>query len=124
MSSIFNKQTYNEIIGRLDQLTPDAKRQWGKMSPAQMLEHCVRTLEIAAGQQPAQQSFLGATIWIIKGEPDFATTKAKLRALTMEFHERGAEKGNIPGILGRLTSAEWGITQYKHLDRHLRQFGV
>jgi hypothetical protein len=28
------------------------------------------------------------------------------------------------GFFGRMSGAEWGVTQYKHLDHHLRQFGA
>ena len=47
MKSLFDQSTYDEVISRLDRLAPDTARQWGKMSPAQMLEHCARALEMA-----------------------------------------------------------------------------
>jgi DNA-binding response OmpR family regulator len=62
----------------------------------------------------------------VKGEPEFAAAKARVRSLLDDFHaqgERGCE-GRVHGFFGRLTGAEWGITQYKHLDHHLRQFGA
>ncbi len=149
MKSIFDQPAYHEIIERLDHLNPDATRQWGTMSPPQMLEHCARAIEMASGKSPMQQAFLGKMIgWIFKGsflgekpfpknsptapdfiikdEPDFAATKAKLRALTTEIHQLGeaGTDGNIHGFFGRLSGAQWGVTQYKHLDHHLRQFGV
>jgi hypothetical protein len=62
---------------------------------------------------------------VIQGDPDFARTKERVKTLLAEFHalgERGCD-GNIHGFFGKMTGAEWGVTQFKHLDHHLRQFG-
>ena len=37
MKSIFNLDDKNDIVNRLDQLHPDSKPMWGKMSVSQML---------------------------------------------------------------------------------------
>ena len=147
MKSIFDKTAFDEISARLEKLQPDAGRQWGKMSPAQMLEHCSRALEMATGKNPVQQAFLGKMIgWIfkkgflgdkpfpknsptapdfvVKEEPDLEATRARLKNLITEFHQLGeaGTDGNIHGFFGKLSGTGWGFTQYKHLDHHLRQF--
>ena len=147
MKSIFDQSAHDEILARLENLQPSAQRQWGKMSPAQMLEHCARAVEMANGKKPMQQAFLGKLIgWIfkkgflsekpfsknsptgpdliIKDEPDIEATKARLKDLITQFHQLGeaGADGNIHGFFGKLSGAEWGVTQYKHLDHHLRQF--
>lgn len=119
------------------------------MTVAQMLEHAARTLEIAAGKKESKQAVLGKMIgWIfwkgfvgpkrfqrngpslpdliVQGEPDFGHTKERLKTLLGEFHTLGEQgcDGNIHGFFGRMTGAEWGVTQYKHMDHHLRQFGA
>ena len=67
MKTIFDSDTLEELFDRLGKLTPDAERQWGKMSPAQMMEHTARALEMATGQKPMQQMFLGKLIgWAVK----------------------------------------------------------
>ena len=149
MKTVFDSDTHGELVDRLGKLTSDAERQWGKMSPAQMMEHTARTLEMATGQKPMQQAFIGKAIgWIfknrflgekpfpqnsptgptliIKDEPDFEATRARLRGLVMDFHGLGESgtDGNIHGFFGPLTGKQWGETQYKHVDHHLRQFGV
>lgn len=149
MKTIFDKSTYEELLERVGKLTPNSKLQWGKMSSGQMMEHSARALEMATGKNPMQQAFLGKAIgWIfksgflgeepfpknsptgptliIKDEPDFEPTKAKLKDLVTEFHVLGESgtDGNIHGFFGRLSGKEWGETQYKHLDHHLRQFGL
>ena len=149
MKTIFDSDTLEELFDRLGKLTPDAERQWGKMSPAQMMEHTARALEMATGQKPMQQAFIGKAIgWIfrnkflgeepfpknsptgptliIKDDPNFEPTRERLRALISDFHGLGigGTDGNIHGFFGPLTGKQWGETQYKHLDHHLRQFGV
>lgn len=149
MGSLFDSTTYGDIVRRLDSLQPSAERQWGKMTTAQMLEHTARALEMAAGKRQTKQMLLGKLIgWMFKGgfvgpkpfakngptgpdfiiadEPDFARTKARLRSLIVEFHDKGERgcDGNTHAFFGRMTGAEWGITQFKHVDHHLRQFGA
>lgn len=149
MKTVFDANTYDELVERLGKLSPVTTRKWGKMSPAQMMEHSARALEMATGQKPMQQAFIGKAIgWIFKGrflgekpfpqnsptgptliikdEPDFEMTRTKLKDLITDFHglgENGTE-GNIHGFFGPLSGKQWGETQYKHLDHHLRQFGL
>jgi hypothetical protein len=119
------------------------------MTAAQMLEHTARALEMAAGKKKSKQALLGKIIgWIfrkgfvgprpfqrnaptgpdfvVRGEPDFGRTKERVKTLLREFHALGEQgcDGNIHGFFGRMTGAEWGVTQFKHMDHHLRQFGV
>ena len=150
MTSLFDPAAYADMLRRLDSLQPTAARQWGKMTAAQMLEHTARALEMAAGKKPVKQAFLGKIIgWIFRKdfvgdkpfgrngptgpdfvvtgiEPDFRRTQERLKTLLGEFHalgEKGCD-GNIHGFFGKMTGAEWGVTQYKHVDHHLRQFGA
>ncbi len=149
MKTIFDEVTRVELNHRLDHLTSESERKWGKMTPAQMMEHAARALEMATGRKPMRQAFLGKAIgWIFKGsflgekpfpqnsptgptliikdEPDFESTRERLKELIDEFHglgETGTE-GNIHGFFGPLTGKQWGETQYKHVDHHLRQFGL
>lgn len=149
MQTLFDAQTYQDVVRRIESLRPDSTRQWGKMSPTQALEHTSRTLEMALGRGSGKQLFLGKLIswkfraeflgekpfrknsptgpdFIVKGEPDFAATKARILNLLAEFHALGehGSDGHVHGFFGPLTGSEWGVTQFKHLDHHLRQFGV
>ena len=149
MKTLFDPVAYEEIVRRVESIQPGSERQWGKMTVAQMLEHAARALEMAAGKKQRKQAFLGKMIgwkfrkefvgeepfrrngptgpdFIVVGEPDFHRTKEKVRTLLGDLHalgEKGCE-GNIHGFFGRMTGAEWGVTQYKHMDHHLRQFGA
>jgi hypothetical protein len=149
MKSIFEPSTHAELIERLGKLTPETKPQWGKMSPSQAMEHTARALDMATGRKPMTQAFIGKAIgWIFKGqflgekpfpqnsptgptliikdEPDFEATRERLKELIDHFYSLGESgtDGNVHGFFGRLSGKQWGETQYKHVDHHLRQFGV
>ena len=149
MKNMFDKSTYDEIISRLDSLSPESKSVWGKMKVSQMMAHASTALEIATGQKTIKQSLLGKIIgpfakagylsdkpfdkgsptsseFIIKDERNFSEEKERLKKLITQFHEGGHEKCTTHphGFFGFLTTDEWAKTQYKHLDHHLRQFGA
>lgn len=149
MPTYFDSATYQDLVRRVEALAPDAPRQWGTMTPAQMLEHATRVLEMAAASPAYDQIFIGKMIswmfkknflgpkpfgknaptgpaFVAKDKPDFAATKARLLEQMAKVHglgEAGCD-GHVHAFFGRLTGAEWGVSQYKHLDHHLRQFGA
>jgi DinB superfamily len=149
MKTLFEPAAYEEIVRRLDSLHASSPRQWGKMTVSQMFEHTARALEMATGKTPRKQAAVGKMIgWafrkgfvgpnpfpknsptgpnlIIKHEPELEATRERLKALLADFHAMGEAgcDGNVHGFFGKMTGREWGITQYKHLDHHLRQFGA
>jgi len=149
MKTIFDKTSHDELLERLAKLEISSERRWGKMSPAQMMEHVARALDLASGRVVVKQSFIGKLLsWMVmkkflgdgpvpKGaptsrafrvddEPNFETTHARLLELITEFHKEGesAAEGRVHRFFGPLTGKQWGETQYKHVDHHLRQFGI
>jgi hypothetical protein len=150
MKTIFDAETRDELFERLGKLSSQCERQWGKMTPSQMMEHTARVLEMATSDhQPVKQVFIGKAIaWMFKkqflgekpfgknaptgpdykiaDEPDLEPTRVRLKELITKFHTAGEEglDGNVHPFFGRLTGKQWGETQYKHLDHHFRQFGV
>mgnify|MGYP006269554229 CR=1 FL=1 len=149
MKNLFDAADYQEIVRRMDALTPGAARQWGKMTPAQAMEHCARGLDLVLGPQPLKQMFIGKLIgWLVRGkfvgpepfqknaptgptlivkdDPDFARAVTRAKDRLAAFHALGsnAADGRIHLFFGPLTGEEWGVTQYKHYDHHLRQFGA
>jgi hypothetical protein len=150
MNTLFDPATCKDVLRRIESIRLDAERQWGKMTVAQMLEHTARALETAAAKKPVKQAPLGKMIgWIFRSDfvgekpfrrnaptgpefvvtgidPDFRPTQERVKTLLLEFHalgEKGCD-GNIHPFFGRMTGSEWGVTQYKHMDHHLRQFGA
>jgi hypothetical protein len=149
MNSLFDAADYQEIVRRLDSVHAGSPRQWGKMTAAQMLEHVARVLEMASGKVPRPQIAIGKLIswafrkqfvgpapfrkngptgpaYVIRDEPDLEASRVRVKSLLAEFHAMGETgcDGNVHGFFGKLSGREWGITQYKHLDHHLRQFGA
>ena len=59
MRSIFNLDDKDDIVNRIDQLHPDSKPMWGKMSVSQMLAHCIVPTKISSGEIASKQTFLG-----------------------------------------------------------------
>ena len=150
MKTIFDADTHAELCERIGKLTPDSPRQWGKMTPSQMMEHTARVLEMATSdEQPVKQVFIGKAIgwifkksflgekpfrknaptgpdYVIQDQPELDATRERLKQMLAKFHSLGPDglDGNVHPFFGKLTGKQWGETQYKHVDHHLRQFGV
>lgn len=147
MESIFNEQAYQQVMDRIDSLSEESERKWGKMTVGQMLWHCQVPLKIAKENRPNnakgniilrlffKKSLYNDRPWR-KNLPTFGPAKAresknlteereKLKELISEVHAMKARETWHPHpIFGPLTRDQWGKLQYKHLDHHLRQFGV
>jgi hypothetical protein len=149
MQTIFDPSTRDELLRRLDSIQPGSARGWGKMSAPQMLEHTARALEIATGGRQTKQALVGKLIawifkkdflgekpfgknsptspdFIVRDEPALEPTRERVKALIRELHAAGEKgcDGRVHGFFGPLTGAEWGVSQFKHVDHHLRQFGA
>ncbi len=150
MESLFESGCVDEVQRRLSLLRPDQPRQWGTMSPAQMLAHCSLGLEMAAGEIRPPRALIGRILGpVIKpmalreGEPmrrnsptskelvindvrNFETERERLSALISRFAAAGQVgcTSHPHAFFGSLTPDEWAILMYKHLDHHLRQFGA
>ncbi len=148
MENMFNVADRVAIERRFAALQPDSPRQWGSMTPAQMLAHCAVALETPLGQREETQSLLGRVItpfirssifgeaplrrntpadgWsVITDEREFAAERRRILAALALFCERGPAGADqrSHSFFGRLSGPEWGRFVYKHLDHHLRQFG-
>lgn len=149
MQSLFDKNTFENIQQRIQQLSPDAKALWGKMTVAQMLAHCTGGMKMAAGEIHLPRVFLGRIVGrflkeiyynekpfpknintdkalVIREDKDFKIEQQHLLDWVEKFHIGGAEKcTKTPHpFLGDFTPDQWAMGMYKHLDHHLRQFGA
>ena len=52
--TIFDSAHRDELLDRLDRLRPDAKAQWGKMTPPRMICHLADSLRVAGGEVPSK----------------------------------------------------------------------
>src|SRR6188472_4207659 len=58
VKNLFDPSVKHEIIGRINKLTPQTQRQWGKMNVSQMLAHVQMPIRIAFGTHQPKGSVL------------------------------------------------------------------
>jgi hypothetical protein len=150
MKNLFETASVKEVKLRIGNLRPESARQWGKMNAAQAIAHCAAGLELALGDRTPPRLFLGRIIGgiikpmalgddkpmrrnsptvkglIVQDQRDLAKERERLRGLIDRFAAAGPEgcTTHPHSFFGRLTPDEWAVLMYKHLDHHLRQFGV
>jgi len=148
MQNIFEASTARELTDRINRLSPDSQRQWGKMNVAQMMAHTCLPMEVALGEKEGKRTLMGRLIgplvkkivtdekpfkqslptnpdFIIVDEKDFNTEKQRLIAVLGRFSKAGEKtmESRRHPFFGKLTGKEWSNAMVKHLDHHLRQFG-
>lgn len=152
MKTLAQQRTKDEILRRLRQLRPDSPRRWGRMTAHQMVCHlsdCFRMTTSEKRVSDATGVFQRTVVkWIALyipahwpagiltrpeidqhagGTPpvDFAADVAELETLTELFTARDMDFNWPPHpIFGRMSRAAWLRWAYRHMDHHLRQFGV
>ena len=147
MSNLFDPAVLAAVTARLRGLTPDAARQWGRMSAPQMVAHLTDQMTHCLGDVPCrpERTFLhwapirhAAIYWIpwpkgrVKGPADaFVTQPAdwgtdleRLVGLVERFAASDpAAEWPEHALFGPMKGRDWGFFCYKHFDHHLRQFG-
>lgn len=149
MQNLFQSEAVAEVISRIDKLQPSTQHQWGKMDVAQMMAHCSATLDVASGRAVLSRMLIGRILgpfirplftndkpfsrnsptdksFVIADKRDFAQEREELKVRVRSFHEGGEARctKHPHSFFGPLTPQEWATGMYKHLDHHLRQFGV
>ena len=148
MKSIFNPTDNQEIINRINQLSPETKALWGKMTVDQMLSHCIAPIDVIFGGLNLKSNFIMRIIgrlmkktviygkefqknsptipeFVKKEKYDFENVKAELITKIQEFQNgESVIKLHEHPFFGKMTAKDWDSLQWKHLDHHLKQFGV
>jgi len=150
MNNLFQPTAVDELISRIDQLRPTSQRQWGRMDVvAQMMAHCSAAMDMASGKLVIKRTLIGRVIGprfrnlmtndkpFGRGAPTakelkmvdqraFAKEQERLKQRVREFHQGGESRctTNPHPFFGPLTPLEWSTGMYKHVDHHLKQFGV
>ena len=150
MTNLFEPDGLQQILARINKLTPATTAQWGKMNVAQMLAHCNVAYDMAytdkypkagaikkfllkmfvkpsvVGPEPYPKNSRTGPDFIIADERDFETEKKLLIDNLKKTQELGAAHfDNRESLsMGPLTAEEWNTSFSKHLDHHLTQFGV
>ncbi len=149
MRSIFNKEDAQEYIDRIEKLTPISQQLWGSMTVAQMLAHIQQPIRVAlseykpkrtlvawlfggiakqqlVNEKPFRKGLPTDSSFVISNDRKFEDEKAKAIHLIRKLSAAGpagVTKEKHP-FFGKLTPEEWDKLTVKHLDHHLRQFGV
>jgi Protein of unknown function (DUF1569) len=141
-----------EILQRLDDIHPDSPRQWGKMTPHQMICHLsdgfrmyMGDKKVAPQRTPVPRSLLRfVAIWVplrwpkgFRAAPEldqqvggtrpaeFEADKRQLRGLIERFTRTPKDYTYQPHPhFGALSEKEWMRLAYLHADHHFRQFGA
>ena len=81
---------------------------------------------MVVGKKPYKKNSRTAPAFLIKEEKDFEAEKNRIINYIEKTQQLGAThfQNKESHSFGRLTETEWNIMMYKHLDHHLRQFGV
>ncbi len=149
MPSIFNTHDVELFIERIYNLKPDTAALWGKMSVDQMLAHSQAPMRVATGEWKLKRGLLGKLFGSIAKKKVLANEPFKKHMLTAPSflvkdirvfeHERDelvkllrafAQQGSAilteqpHPLFGALEKDEWDKLQTKHIEHHLRQFGV
>ncbi|HTZ49319.1 MAG TPA: DUF1569 domain-containing protein [Verrucomicrobiae bacterium] len=150
MKNLYEATTAKEVKERIARLGPNSVRQWGKMTAPQALAHCATTMEWAVGDSNPPRMFLGrifgpiakshtlkddkpiarnaptAKSLVVTDDRDLKKESERLSALVERFASGGPERctKHPHTFFGPLKPEEWAAIMYKHLDHHLRQFGV
>ena len=134
------------IQARIRQLRPDSQRRWGRMSVGQMLWHVNEAMETALGrvQLPLEKvplprplmKFIVINIpwpkgaptlpkWVAGKEYDFAVERERCLRLVDELANRRLDdQWPSSPMLGRMSGTDVTRLHAKHLNHHLKQFGV
>lgn len=145
--SLWDARARDELLDRLERLSPDALPRWGRMNAPQMLAHLAKWMQMAEGAletgtyrlpvryPPLKQLLIYWLPWP-KGVPtapelictdhfDWAIERAAVRQLIRSFEKRDPEAAwPLHPAFGKMSSKAWGVLGYRHTDHHFRQFGI
>jgi hypothetical protein len=147
MNSIFTKAENEAVIERINSLTPDSKALWGKMTVDQMCKHCSSAINVAFDKQDVKVNFLMRLLGkmlknkVFNGEFKKNSPTAKEFIFTNHFDLELAKKEFAESFSqfaeghesikvmdhpfwGKMTYEDWDKLMWKHVDHHLKQFGV
>jgi len=151
MENILTPTGKKEILSRLDRLTENSPRKWGKMKVNEMLAHMNDAIKISLGMKPAidKSNFFSRNVTFnvgvyvlpvwphgertapeldqqVQGSKarDFYTEQEFVKKMLDIFEEREESKIHPHPMFGQLSKKQWADLLYKHFQHHLRQFGV
>ncbi len=149
MSTLADPTVRAACRDRIQRLGPDASPKWGRMTAPQMVCHLNDSFRVGMGEKYASpaSNFLQRTLlkWIalrapVKWPPgvptrpeielgrggtppaEWESDRAQLLSLMDAFAER--KTFGVHPTFGKMSESDWLTWGYRHVDHHLRQFGV
>lgn len=147
--NLLNAQSAQHIVSRVNKLNVHTPQVWGEMNATEMLLHCnscnnqILTEERGSQKTSVKQYLLRILALYIapsfkkglksehahvtKGKIDikkFEEQKQEFIRLVKEFPLTQKELTLTHPAFGNISTTQWGVAAYKHMDHHLRQFGV
>ena len=150
--SLLDAATRAGVEARVQRLQPDSRRRWGRMTSHQAICHMSDAFRLALGDRdtaPVPGSFKPLVRFValqlpmrwprgrirtvpeaeqgVGGTPpiEFERDRAELIALMARFGTAApTERCSTHPIFGPMSVDLWGRWGYRHMDHHLRQFGV
>ncbi|MBI4902219.1 MAG: DUF1569 domain-containing protein [Acidobacteria bacterium] len=144
MKSIWDESAREELLARFGKLRVEQRPRWGKLDVAHMLAHVCDPMRAAMGEMVVtdKDTFLKNPLmrWLIiyvvpwpKGAPtapeftvrteaDLSSGIAAVQATMTRFAVCVTPKPHP--AFGDLSRKDWGCLTWRHIDHHLRQFGV
>jgi len=138
------------LISRIGRLAPTSVRRWGTMTPDEMLCHLADSFLAVLGERPISpaENWMSRHVlrWVAlhtslpwpHGLPtrpevdpkrmgtrpaEFEADRLAVIELMRRFGRPETRWSRHP-TFGAMTRSEWMVWGYRHVDHHLRQFGV
>lgn len=147
MPTVWNEDDRSRLLARMDEVSPPRMPRWGTMNAEQMVKHVTAQLELSLGDLDVEprSSWLGRwpmrhilihwAPWpksaptapeLIKfSDAHWDEARAKFKQTFDQVVARGAGGQFAPHpLFGKLSTNSWGVLMYRHMDHHLRQFGL
>ncbi|HEX6975745.1 MAG TPA: DUF1569 domain-containing protein [Vicinamibacterales bacterium] len=147
MKSVWNAHDQRHLHDRIARLTPTTRPRWGKMNISQMVMHLCEALRMASGElvipsknvplrhTPIKQLVIywapfprgapTAKELVARAPGDWSADIRELQSRLDDYVRRGPEHATAQHpAFGTLTPKAWGVLVYRHMDHHLKQFGV
>jgi hypothetical protein len=147
MKSLWNESERRSIMERVGRIDATTVPRWGRMRAPEMVAHLVQAVRMANGELtvasrnlplrypplkqlaiyvlPMPKGLPTAPELIARTPAEWGDEVGELRATLERFASRPRDEAwpDHPAF-GPLSGSAWGVQQYRHIDHHLRQFGV
>ncbi len=149
MKTLWNDEARSALIARINRLTPDTRPLWGRMNANEMVAHVTQGMKMGLGELETRPRKSVFRFWplkhlfvywipfpksapapreVVTRGKDVAEWSAAVADLHATFERFALRARNdqwpVHPVFGTLDGKAWGALGWRHLDHHLRQFGV